>query len=129
MSSELPDSIICYKVFTNKHLWNMLPLADFFLSVGLGLGGTDTPQVTQRKSMSYERTFSPTEDEALLHQKLGTDKRMLIQFSCYLCISYSTKAIEIYNPACGDKSRGVQRCLCSNNIVSSWILSHQILWL
>ncbi|KAL0356919.1 UNVERIFIED_CONTAM: DNA polymerase kappa [Sesamum calycinum] len=45
--------------------------ADFFLSVGLGLGRTDTPQVTQRKSMSSERTFSPTEDEALLFQKLG----------------------------------------------------------
>ncbi|KAL0384309.1 UNVERIFIED_CONTAM: DNA polymerase kappa [Sesamum radiatum] len=44
--------------------------ADFFLSVGLGLGRTDTPQVTQRKSMSSERTFSPTEDEALLLQKL-----------------------------------------------------------
>ncbi|KAL6517499.1 hypothetical protein OROMI_033200 [Orobanche minor] len=44
--------------------------ADFFLSVGLGLGRTDTPQVTQRKSMSNERTFSPTEDEASLHQKL-----------------------------------------------------------
>ncbi|KAK4437980.1 DNA polymerase kappa [Sesamum alatum] len=44
--------------------------ADFFLSVGLGLGRTDTPQVTQRKSMSNERTFSPTEDEAFLLQKL-----------------------------------------------------------
>ncbi|KAL0365306.1 UNVERIFIED_CONTAM: DNA polymerase kappa [Sesamum angustifolium] len=43
----------------------------FFLSVGLGLGRTDTPQVTQRKSMSCERTFSPTEDEALLFQNLG----------------------------------------------------------
>ncbi|PIN07559.1 putative DNA damage inducible protein [Handroanthus impetiginosus] len=44
--------------------------ADFFLSVGLGLGRTDTPQVTLRKSISNERTFSPTEDEGLLHQKL-----------------------------------------------------------
>ncbi|KAK6159198.1 hypothetical protein DH2020_006512 [Rehmannia glutinosa] len=44
--------------------------ADFFLSVGLGLGRTDMPQVTQRKSMSNERTFSPTEDEALIYQKL-----------------------------------------------------------
>ncbi|EYU21871.1 hypothetical protein ABFS82_02G045000 [Erythranthe guttata] len=44
--------------------------ADFFLSVGLGIGRTDTPEVTQRKSMSNERTFSPTEDETLIHQKL-----------------------------------------------------------
>lgn len=44
--------------------------ADFFLSVGLGIGRTDTPQVTQRKSMSTERTFSPTGDEASLYQKL-----------------------------------------------------------
>ncbi|KAI3445883.1 hypothetical protein Pfo_002548 [Paulownia fortunei] len=44
--------------------------ADFFLSVGLGLGRTDTPQVTQRKSISNERTFSPTEDEASIHQKI-----------------------------------------------------------
>ncbi|GER36915.1 DNA polymerase IV [Striga asiatica] len=44
--------------------------ADFFLSVGLGIGRTDTPQVTQRKSMSNERTFSPTDDEASLNKKL-----------------------------------------------------------
>lgn len=49
-----------------------LPLfADFFLSVGLGLGGTDTPQYKMRKSISNERTFSAIEDEALLFQKLG----------------------------------------------------------
>ncbi|KAL3614350.1 hypothetical protein CASFOL_042424 [Castilleja foliolosa] len=45
--------------------------ADFFLSVGLGLGSTGAPEATQRKSMSNERTFSPTEDESLLHQKLA----------------------------------------------------------
>lgn len=44
--------------------------ADFFLSVSLGIGGTDTPQVTQRKSMSTERTFSPTGDQASIYQKL-----------------------------------------------------------
>lgn len=44
--------------------------ADFFLSVGLGLGGTDTPQYRMRKSISNERTFSATSDEALLFQKL-----------------------------------------------------------
>lgn len=45
--------------------------ADFFLSVGLGLGKTDTPQVRLRKSMSNERTFSATEDEKKLYNKLG----------------------------------------------------------
>ncbi|KAK1293673.1 hypothetical protein QJS10_CPB17g02252 [Acorus calamus] len=44
--------------------------SDFFLSVGLGLGKTDTPQFKMRKSISSERTFSATEDESLLYQKL-----------------------------------------------------------
>ncbi|KVI10840.1 DNA polymerase, Y-family, little finger domain-containing protein [Cynara cardunculus var. scolymus] len=44
--------------------------ADFFISVGLGLGGTDAPQVRSRKSMSNERTFSATKDEAFFYQKL-----------------------------------------------------------
>ncbi|XP_051146660.1 DNA polymerase kappa [Andrographis paniculata] len=44
--------------------------AEFFLSVALGLGRTDTPEKSQRKSMSNERTFSPTEDETVLFQKL-----------------------------------------------------------
>jgi len=39
--------------------------------VGLGLGKTDSPQVRFRKSISNERTFTATEDEALLHKKLG----------------------------------------------------------
>jgi DNA polymerase kappa len=44
---------------------------DFFLSVGLGLGGTNTPQVRSRKSISSERTFAATGDERLLYSKLG----------------------------------------------------------
>ncbi|KAM7268498.1 hypothetical protein ACFE04_010664 [Oxalis oulophora] len=51
--------------------------ADFFLSVGLGLGKTDTPQVRLRKSISNERTFSATDDEALLYQKLAELSEML----------------------------------------------------
>lgn len=52
--------------------FEMLPIIpDFFLSVGLGLGGTDTPQARLRKSISSERTFSATEDKAVLYQKLG----------------------------------------------------------
>jgi len=45
--------------------------AEFFCSVGLGLGQKDSPQVRFRKSISNERTFSATEDEVLLHKKLG----------------------------------------------------------
>ncbi|KAF5180839.1 Dna polymerase kappa [Thalictrum thalictroides] len=44
---------------------------DFFLSVGLGLGKTDTPQVRSRKSISSERTFSATGDEASLYNKIA----------------------------------------------------------
>ncbi|KAF5759118.1 putative DNA-directed DNA polymerase [Helianthus annuus] len=51
--------------------------ADFFISVGLGLGGTDAPQVRSRKSMSNERTFSATKDETFFHQKLVELSEML----------------------------------------------------
>lgn len=51
--------------------------ADFFISVGLGLGGTDAPQVRSRKSMSNERTFSATKDEAFFYQKLVELAEML----------------------------------------------------
>ncbi|OWM64784.1 hypothetical protein CDL15_Pgr028501 [Punica granatum] len=51
--------------------------ADFFLSVGLGLGKTETPEVRMRKSISNERTFSATGDEALLYQKLAELSELL----------------------------------------------------
>ncbi|OMO63375.1 DNA-repair protein, UmuC-like protein [Corchorus olitorius] len=51
--------------------------ADFFLSVGLGLGGTDKPEARFRKSISSERTFSATQDATLLHQKLADIAEML----------------------------------------------------
>lgn len=51
--------------------------ADFFLSVSLGIGKTDTPQVRSRKSISSERTFSATDDETLLYQKLADIAEML----------------------------------------------------
>ncbi|XP_031129214.1 DNA polymerase kappa isoform X3 [Ipomoea triloba] len=51
--------------------------ADFFLCVGLGLGGTDTPETKMRKSMSNERTFSATGDETLLYKKLEELAEML----------------------------------------------------
>ncbi|KAK9666526.1 hypothetical protein RND81_14G191000 [Saponaria officinalis] len=51
--------------------------ADFFLSVGLGLGSTSAPQERLRKSMSNERTFSATKDEAFFYQKLAELAEML----------------------------------------------------
>ncbi|KAJ1388355.1 UmuC domain [Sesbania bispinosa] len=51
--------------------------ADFFYSVGLGLGKTDSPQVRFRKSISNERTFSATEDEVLLYKRLAELAEML----------------------------------------------------
>ncbi|KAJ1690189.1 hypothetical protein LUZ63_014344 [Rhynchospora breviuscula] len=45
--------------------------SDFFLSVGLGLGGTHTPENRMRKSISTERTFTATSDPTLLFQKLA----------------------------------------------------------
>ncbi|KAJ3674352.1 hypothetical protein LUZ60_004968 [Juncus effusus] len=44
--------------------------SEFFISVGLGLGGTNTPESRKRKSISSERTFSATSDSTLLLQKL-----------------------------------------------------------
>ena len=61
--------------------------ADFFLSVGLGLGGTDTPEVKLRKSISNERTFSATADETLLFRKLG--RLLLLGFVClFVCLFF-----------------------------------------
>ncbi|PON74817.1 DNA repair protein, Rev [Parasponia andersonii] len=51
--------------------------AEFFLSVGLGLGRTDTPEVRLQKSISNERTFSATGDETLLYRKLEEIAEML----------------------------------------------------
>lgn len=65
--------------------------AEFFLSVSLGLGRTDTPEKTQRKSMSNERTFSPTEDETVLRQKLGNG--CMVIHICLL-LQYLTNIIQ-----------------------------------
>lgn len=46
--------------------------SDFFLSAAMGLGKTDAPEGRLRKSMSSERTFSATCDEAKLYEKLET---------------------------------------------------------
>jgi hypothetical protein len=46
-------------------------VADFFLSVGLGLGGVEPPEEEHRKSISTERTFPATSDEVEIFKKLG----------------------------------------------------------
>nr|XP_011457873.1 PREDICTED: DNA polymerase kappa isoform X2 [Fragaria vesca subsp. vesca] len=51
--------------------------ADFFLSVGLAIGRTDTPEARLRKSISNERTFSATGDETFLYHKLAEIAEML----------------------------------------------------
>ncbi|CAN6544477.1 unnamed protein product [Malus baccata var. baccata] len=51
--------------------------ADFFLSVGLAIGGTDTPEARLRKSISNERSFSATGDEAYIYRKLADIAEML----------------------------------------------------
>lgn len=45
--------------------------ADFFLAVGLGIGGSDAPLEESRKSLSCERTFSAISSEESLFAKLG----------------------------------------------------------
>lgn len=57
---------------------------DFFLSVGLGLGKTDTPQIRYRKSISSERTFAATGDERLLYSKLG---EYFVHLCCFISSS------------------------------------------
>ncbi|KAI3953276.1 hypothetical protein MKX01_042271 [Papaver californicum] len=45
--------------------------SDFFLSAAMGLGKTDAPEGRLRKSMSSERIFTATGDEAKLYEKLA----------------------------------------------------------
>uniref|UniRef100_A0A7N0UDT3 DNA polymerase kappa n=1 Tax=Kalanchoe fedtschenkoi TaxID=63787 RepID=A0A7N0UDT3_KALFE len=45
--------------------------ADFFLSVGLGLGSVHTPEARMRKSISNERTFQATDNKDIMFTKLG----------------------------------------------------------
>ncbi|XP_027361380.1 DNA polymerase kappa [Abrus precatorius] len=66
----LEKSIYLFALFSQS-------TAEFFCSVGLGLGKTDSPQVRFRKSISNERTFPATADEVLLHKKLVELAEML----------------------------------------------------
>ncbi|XP_048491699.1 DNA polymerase kappa isoform X3 [Beta vulgaris subsp. vulgaris] len=90
--------------------------ADFFLSVGLGLGSTDAPQARLRKSMSNERTFSATQDEDFLYQKLAelaetlsTDLQKEGLYGRTLTLKLKTACFEV-------RSRAVtlSKCICSS---------------
>ncbi|KAG5548252.1 hypothetical protein RHGRI_013824 [Rhododendron griersonianum] len=85
--------------------------ADFFLCVGLGLGGTNTPQVRLRKSISNERTFPATENESFLFQKLvdlaemlSTDMKKESLCGRTLTLKLKTASFEVlsdaFNSAC-----------------------------
>ena len=46
-------------------------MSEFFLAVGLGIGGLEEAEEAQRKSMSCERTFGAMEKEEELVAKLS----------------------------------------------------------
>lgn len=89
--------------------------ADFFLSVGLGLGKTDTPQVRFRKSISNERTFSATDDTALLYQKLAELSEMLSIDMQKEGLSGRTLTLKLKTASFEVRSRAVtmQKYICS----------------
>ncbi|XP_039036309.1 DNA polymerase kappa-like isoform X2 [Hibiscus syriacus] len=91
--------------------------ADFFLSVGLGLGGTDTPEARFRKSISSERTFSATEDAALLYQKLADISEMLSADMQKEGLSGRTLTLKLKTASFEVRSRAVtlQKYICSSD--------------
>ncbi|XP_024531805.1 DNA polymerase kappa [Selaginella moellendorffii] len=65
---------MCSDLIENRYLISALfstISTDFFLSVGLGIGASEAPHEEQRKSISNERTFSPTSDANILGKILG----------------------------------------------------------
>ncbi|XP_022953079.1 DNA polymerase kappa isoform X2 [Cucurbita moschata] len=96
--------------------------ADFFLSVGLGLGSTDTPQVRLRKSISNERTFAATAEEKLIFQKLADLAEMLSMDMEKEGLSGRTLTLKLKTASFEVRTRAVtlQQYICS----SSDILQH-----
>ncbi|XP_021717127.1 DNA polymerase kappa-like isoform X2 [Chenopodium quinoa] len=90
--------------------------ADFFLSVGLGLGSTDTPQARLRKSMSNERTFSATEDEAFLYQKLAELSHILSTDLQKEGLHGRTLTLKLKTASFEVRTRAVTlpKCICSS---------------
>lgn len=91
--------------------------ADFFLSVGLGLGGTDTPEARFRKSISSERTFSATQDAALLYQKLVDISEMLSAEMQKEGLSGRTLTLKLKTASFEVRSRAVtlHKYICSSD--------------
>ncbi|KAK6945978.1 DNA polymerase type-Y, HhH motif [Dillenia turbinata] len=89
--------------------------SDFFLSVGLGLGGTDTPPVRTRKSISSERTFSATDNKALLYQKLEDLADMLSSDMQKEGLCGRTLTLKLKTASFGVRTRAItlQNYICS----------------
>ncbi|KAJ4966332.1 hypothetical protein NE237_018181 [Protea cynaroides] len=95
---------------------------DFFLSVGLGLGKTCSSQSKLRKSISNERTFSATNNEQLLYQKLADIAKMLSNDMEKEGLHGRTLTLKLKTASFEVRTRAVslQKCICS----SQDILSH-----
>ncbi|CAA7023508.1 unnamed protein product, partial [Microthlaspi erraticum] len=100
---------LLYALFTQSS-------ADFFLSVGLGLGKTDTPQARSRKSISSERTFAATGEERLLYSKLAEIAEMLSHDMIKEGLTARTLTLKLKTATFEIRSRAVslQRYTCSS---------------
>ncbi|KAK8956955.1 DNA repair protein REV1 [Platanthera zijinensis] len=81
--------------------------SDFFFSVGLGLGRTDTPERKMRKSISSERTFRATKDEAFLFHKLGDIAETLSIDMQKECLSGRTLTLKLKTASFEIRTRAV----------------------
>ncbi|KAM0884018.1 hypothetical protein ACQ4PT_031255 [Festuca glaucescens] len=88
---------------------------DFFLSVGLGLGGTETPEHRLRKSMSCERTFSATNDSSLLFEKLDNLAENLADDMQKECLKGRTLTLKLKTAAFEVRTRAAT----AQNYISS----------
>ncbi|KAG9440513.1 hypothetical protein H6P81_020678 [Aristolochia fimbriata] len=89
--------------------------ADFFLSVGLGLGKTETPELSMRKSISTERTFPAIEDDTLILQKLEEIAENLSNDMNREGLTGRTLTLKVKTASFEVRSRAVtlQRYICS----------------
>uniref|UniRef100_J3LQT9 DNA polymerase kappa n=1 Tax=Oryza brachyantha TaxID=4533 RepID=J3LQT9_ORYBR len=81
--------------------------ADFFISVGLGLGGTETPEQRLRKSISCERTFRETDDRSLLFEKLDNLAENLADDMQKECLKGKTITLKLKTAAFEVRTRAI----------------------
>ncbi|KAL0914619.1 hypothetical protein M5K25_014982 [Dendrobium thyrsiflorum] len=95
--------------------------SDFFLSVGLGLGRTDTPDIKMRKSISSERTFRATSDENFLFQKLADIAETLSNDMKEKCLSGRTLTLKLKTASFEVRTRAIslQKCIHSKEDILS----------